>query len=400
MALIASRLNRIKPSATMAVTGRAQELKAAGVDVIGLGAGEPDFDTPENAKEAAISAMRAGQTKYTQVPGTLELREAICAKFKRENGLDYTPAQIQVACGGKQSIYNAIMATVDENDEVIIPAPYWVSYPDIVLLAEGKPVIVQAKQGNGFKINAEQLEAVITPKTKWLLLNSPSNPTGAAYSKEELKALTDVLLRHKHVFLMTDDIYEHVIYDEFEFTTPAQLEPKLYDRTLTLNGVSKAYAMTGWRIGYAAGPLELIKGMNKVQSQSTSHAASISQAAAVEALNGPQEFIAKNNAIFKDRRDLVVSMLNQAEGLECLTPQGAFYVYPSCAGMIGKTTPEGKVLTSDFDVATYLLEAEGIAVVFGEAFGLSPFFRISYATGTELLVEACKRIQRACDNLE
>jgi|TARA_B110001454_G_scaffold203397_1_gene211304 aspartate aminotransferase len=384
----------------MAVTGRAQELKAAGVDVIGLGAGEPDFDTPENVKEAAISAMRAGQTKYTQVPGTLELREAICAKFKRENGLDYTPAQIQVACGGKQSIYNAIMATVDENDEVIIPAPYWVSYPDIVLLAEGKPVIVQAKQGNGFKINAEQLEAAITPKTKWLLLNSPSNPTGAAYSKEELKALTDVLLRHKHVFLMTDDIYEHVIYDEFEFTTPAQVEPKLYDRTLTLNGVSKAYAMTGWRIGYAAGPLELIKGMNKVQSQSTSHAASISQAAAVEALNGPQEFIAKNNAIFKERRDLVVSMLNQAEGLECLTPQGAFYVYPSCAGMIGKTTPEGKVLTSDFDVATYLLEAEGIAVVFGEAFGLSPFFRISYATGTELLVEACKRIQRACDNLE
>ena len=400
MALIASRLNRIKPSATMAVTGRAQELKAAGVDVIGLGAGEPDFDTPENVKGAAISAMRAGQTKYTQVPGTLELREAICAKFKRENGLDYTPAQIQVACGGKQSIYNAIMATVDENDEVIIPAPYWVSYPDIVLLAEGKPVIVQAKQGNGFKINAEQLEAAITPKTKWLLLNSPSNPTGAAYSKEELKALTDVLLRHKHVFLMTDDIYEHVIYDEFEFTTPAQVEPKLYDRTLTLNGVSKAYAMTGWRIGYAAGPLELIKGMNKVQSQSTSHAASISQAAAVEALNGPQEFIAKNNAIFKERRDLVVSMLNQAEGLECLTPQGAFYVYPSCAGMIGKTTPEGKVLTSDFDVATYLLEAEGIAVVFGEAFGLSPFFRISYATGTELLVEACKRIQRACDNLE
>ena len=400
MALIASRLNRIKPSATMAVTGRAQELKAAGVDVIGLGAGEPDFDTPENVKEAAISAMRAGQTKYTQVPGTLELREAICAKFKRENGLDYTPAQIQVACGGKQSIYNAIMATVDENDEVIIPAPYWVSYPDIVLLAEGKPVIVQAKQGNGFKINAEQLEAAITPKTKWLLLNSPSNPTGAAYSKEELKALTDVLLRHKHVFLMTDDIYEHVIYDEFEFTTPAQVEPKLYDRTLTLNGVSKAYAMTGWRIGYAAGPLELIKGMNKVQSQSTSHAASISQAAAVEALNGPQEFIAKNNAIFKERRDLVVSMLNQAEGLECLTPQGAFYVYPSCAGMIGKTTPEGKVLTSDFDVATYLLEAEGIAVVFGEAFGLSPFFRISYATGTELLVEACERIQRACGNLE
>jgi aspartate aminotransferase len=399
MALISSRLNRIKPSATMAVTGRAQELKAAGIDVISLGAGEPDFDTPENAKEAAIAAMRAGQTKYTQVPGTLELREAICAKFKRENSLSYVPEQIQVASGGKQSIYNAIMATIDENDEVIIPAPYWVSYPDIVLLAEGKPVIVQAKQENGFKINAQQLEAAITPKTKWLILNSPSNPTGAAYSREELKALTDVLLRHEHVFLMTDDIYEHVIYDKFEFATPAQVEPKLYNRILTLNGVSKAYAMTGWRIGYAAGPVELIKGMNKIQSQSTSHAASISQAAAVAALNGPQEFIAKNNVVFKERRDLVVSMLNQAEGLECLTPQGAFYVFPSCAGMIGKTTSEGKVLTSDIEVATYFLESEGVAVVFGAAFGLSPFFRISYATGTDILVEACTRIQRACRNL-
>ena len=399
MALISSRLNRIKPSATMAVTARAQELKAAGVDVIGLGAGEPDFDTPENAKEAAITAIRAGKTKYTQVPGTLELREAICAKFKRENSLDYAPEQIQVASGGKQSIYNAIMATVDKNDEVIITAPYWVSYPDIVLLAEGKPVIVQANKENGFKINAEQLEAAITSKTKWLILNSPSNPTGAAYSREELKALTDVLLRHEHVFLMTDDIYEHVIYDEFEFTTPAQVEPKLYRRTLTLNGVSKAYAMTGWRVGYAAGSIELIKGMNKVQSQSTSHAASISQAAAVAALNGPQEFIAENNAVFKERRDIVVSMLNQAEGLECLIPQGAFYVYPSCAGMIGKKTPDGTVLANDLDVATYFLESEGVAVVFGAAFGLSPFFRISYATGTELLVEACKRIQRACSNL-
>jgi aspartate aminotransferase len=383
----------------MAVTGRAQELKEAGVDVIGLGAGEPDFDTPENAKEAAIAAMRAGQTKYTQVPGTLELREAICAKFKRENSLDYIPEQIQVAAGGKQSIYNAIMATIDANDEVIIPAPYWVSYPDIVLLAEGKPVIVQAKQENGFKINAQQLEAAITPRTKWFILNSPSNPTGAAYSKEELKALTDVLLRHEHVFLMTDDIYEHVIYDKFEFTTPAQVEPKLYNRTLTLNGVSKAYAMTGWRIGYAAGPLELIKGMNKIQSQSTSHAASISQAAAVAALNGPQEFIAKNNAIFKERRDLVVSMLNQSEGLECLTPQGAFYVYPSCAGIIGKKTPEGNILKNDLEIATYFLESEGVAVVFGAAFGLSPFFRISYATGTEILIDACTRIQRACRNL-
>lgn len=400
MALIASRLNRIKPSATMAVTGRAQELKAAGVDVIGLGAGEPDFDTPENAKEAGIAAIRAGKTKYTLVPGTMELREAVCAKFERENGLKYTPAQIQVATGGKQSIYNAIMATVEEGDEVIIPAPYWVSYPDIVLLAEGTPVIIDGGQENGFKITADQLEAAITPKTKWFILNSPSNPTGTAYTKAELKALTDVVLRHEQVWIMTDDIYEHIVYDDFEFSTPAEVEPKLYDRILTLNGVSKAYAMTGWRIGYAAGPEELIKAMNKVQSQSTSHAASISQAAAVEALNGPQDFIKSNNAVFKERRDLVVSMLNQANGIECLTPEGAFYVYPSCAGMIGKTTPNGKVLESDLDVATYLLEAEGVAVVFGEAFGLSPYFRVSYATSTELLVEACERIQRACGNLK
>jgi aspartate aminotransferase len=400
MALIASRLNRIKPSATMAVTGRAQELKAAGVDVIGLGAGEPDFDTPENAKEAGIAAIRAGKTKYTLVPGTMELREAVCAKFERENGLKYTPAQIQVATGGKQSIYNAIMATVEEGDEVIIPAPYWVSYPDIVLLAEGTPVIIDGGQENGFKITADQLEAAITPKTKWFILNSPSNPTGTAYTKAELKALTDVVLRHEQVWIMTDDIYEHIVYDDFEFSTPAEVEPKLYDRILTLNGVSKAYAMTGWRIGYAAGPEELIKAMNKVQSQSTSHAASISQAAAVEALNGPQDFIKSNNAVFKERRDLVVSMLNQANGIECLTPEGAFYVYPSCAGMIGKTTPDGKVLESDLDVATYLLEAEGVAVVFGEAFGLSPYFRVSYATSTELLVEACERIQRACGNLK
>jgi len=397
--ILASRLSRIQPSATMAVTGRAQELKAAGVDVIGLGAGEPDFDTPENAKDAAIAAIKAGKTKYTLVPGTMELREAVCAKFERENGLTYTPAQIQVASGGKQNIYNAVMATVEEGDEVVIPAPYWVSYPDIVLLAEGTPVIVQCVQENNFKMTGEQLEAAITPKTKWLILNSPSNPTGAAYTRDELKALTDVLLRHPHVWVMTDDMYEHIIYDDFEFSTPAQIEPALYDRCLTLNGVSKAYAMTGWRIGYAAGPEELIKAMNKVQSQSTSHATSISQAAAVEALNGPQDFIAANNAVFKERRDLVVSMLNQADGLDCLTPEGAFYVYPSCAGMIGKTTPDGKVLESDLDVATYLLEAEGVAVVFGEAFGLSPYFRVSYATATELLIEACERIQRACGNL-
>ncbi len=397
--ILASRLSRIQPSATMAVTGRAQELKAAGVDVIGLGAGEPDFDTPENAKDAAIAAMKAGQTKYTLVPGTMALREAVCAKFERENGLTYTPAQIQVASGGKQNIYNAVMATVEEGDEVIIPAPYWVSYPDIVLLAEGTPVIVQCAQENNFKMTGEQLEAAITPKTKWLILNSPSNPTGAAYTKAELKALTDVLMRHPHVWVMTDDMYEHIIYDDFEFSTPAQIEPELYDRCLTLNGVSKAYAMTGWRIGYAAGPEELIKAMNKVQSQSTSHATSISQAAAVEALNGPQDFIAANNAVFKERRDLVVSMLNQADGIDCLTPEGAFYVYPSCAGMIGKTTPDGKVLESDLDVATYLLEGEGVAVVHGEAFGLSPYFRVSYATATELLIEACERIQRACGNL-
>ena len=397
--ILASRLSRIQPSATMAVTGRAQELKAAGVDVIGLGAGEPDFDTPENAKDAAIAAMKAGQTKYTLVPGTMALREAVCAKFERENGLTYTPAQIQVASGGKQNIYNAVMATVEEGDEVIIPAPYWVSYPDIVLLAEGTPVIVQCAQENNFKMTGEQLEAAITPKTKWLILNSPSNPTGAAYTKAELKALTDVLMRHPHVWVMTDDMYEHIIYDDFEFSTPAQIEPELYDRCLTLNGVSKAYAMTGWRIGYAAGPEELIKAMNKVQSQSTSHATSISQAAAVEALNGPQDFIAANNSVFKERRDLVVSMLNQADGIDCLTPEGAFYVYPSCAGMIGKTTPDGKVLESDLDVATYLLEGEGVAVVHGEAFGLSPYFRVSYATATELLIEACERIQRACGNL-
>jgi aspartate aminotransferase len=399
MALIASRLNRIKPSATMAVTGRAQELKASGIDVISLGAGDPDFDTPENAKEAAIIAMKAGKTKYTLVPGTIELREAICAKFKRENGLDYNPDQVQVASGGKQSIYNAIMATVEEGDEVVIIAPYWVSYPDIVLLAEGTPVIIQGSEVNRFKITAEELEAAITPKTKWLMLNSPSNPSGAAYSKNELKALTDVLLRHEHVYLMADDIYEHIIYDDFDFKTPAQVEPKIYDRTLTLNGVSKAYAMTGWRIGYAAGPIELIKAMNKIQSQSTSHASSISQAAAVEALSGPQDFIERNNAIFKERRDLVVSMINKASGLKCMTPEGAFYVYPSCAGIIGKKTPDGKVLTNDMDVATYFLEAEGVAVVFGEAFGLSPFFRISYATSTEILVEACERIQRACRDL-
>ena len=395
MAFTASRLDRIAPSPTMAVTGRARELKAAGVDVIGLGAGEPDFDTPEHVKEAAAKAIRDGYTKYTDVPGAIKLREAICAKFERENGLTYTPDQIQVACGGKQNIYNAIMASVESGDEVIIPAPYWVSYPDIVLLAEGTPVIVQCSAENGFKLQPEDLEASITPNTKWVMLNSPSNPTGAAYTRDELKALTDVLIRHDHVWIMTDDIYEHIVYDGFEFATVAQVEPRLKDRTATLNGVSKAFSMTGWRVGYSAAPLELTKAMNKIQSQSTSHTSSISQAAAIAALNGPLDFLEARNAKFKERRDQVVSMLNQVDGLKCLMPEGAFYVYPECEGLIGKTTHDGRVLKTDGDVATYLLEAEGVAVVFGEAFGLSPFFRISYATASDLLEDACTRIKRA-----
>jgi aspartate aminotransferase len=395
MSFLAARLDRIQPSPTMAVTDMARALKAQGRDVIGLGAGEPDFDTPEHVKEAAYEAMKAGQTKYTDVPGTAALREAVCAKFKRENGLEYTPAQVQVACGGKQSIYNAMMATLDPGDEVVIPAPYWVSYPDIVLLCDGQPVIVPCPAENRFKLQPSDLDAAITPKTKWVMLNSPSNPTGAAYTRDELKALTDVLLRHPHVWVITDDMYEHVIYDDFEFTTPAQVEPALFARTLTLNGVSKAYAMTGWRVGYAAAPGPIIGAMNKVQSQSTSHTSSISQAAAVAALNGPQDFIAEHNRIFQERRDLVVSMLNQAPGIECLTPEGAFYVYPSCAGLIGKKTPDGKTIETDSDFCTYLLESEGVAVVLGTAFGLAPHFRISYATSTEALEEACTRIQRA-----
>ncbi len=379
----------------MAVTARARELKAAGENVIGLGAGEPDFDTPEHVKEAAAKAMKDGYTKYTDVPGSIELRTAICDKFERENGLKYTPDQVQVACGGKQNIYNAMMASLNPGDEVIIPAPYWVSYPDIVLLAEGTPIIVPCSAENRFKMQPDELEAAITPKTKWLMLNSPSNPTGAAYTHDELKALTDVLLRHPHVWVMTDDIYEHIVYDGFEFTTPAQVEPGIYDRTLTLNGLSKAFSMTGWRVGYAAGPKELIGAMNKVQSQSTSHTSSISQAASIAALNGPLDFLEERNAVFKERRDMVVSMLNQATGIDCLTPEGAFYVYPKCEGMIGKKTPDGDVLNTDGEVATYLLESEGVAVVFGEAFGLTPFFRISYATGTDLLEDACQRIQRA-----
>jgi len=400
MPFIAKRLSNIKPSPTIAVSTKAAELKAAGRDVIGLGAGEPDFDTPEHIKAAAKAAIDAGATKYTAVAGTKELRDAICAKLKRDNGLEYTPEQITVGCGGKQTIYNALIATLDPGDEVIIPAPYWVSYPDITLLAEGTPVFVDCPVEDNFKLKPKALEAAITPKTKWLILNSPSNPTGAAYSRAEMKALTDVLMKHPHVWVMTDDMYEFIVYDDFEFVTPAQVEPGLMNRTLTLNGVSKAYAMTGWRVGYAAGPLEIIKAMNKVQSQSTTHTASVSQAAAVEALNGDHSFLAERNAIFKERRDIVVEMLNKAQGLTCAIPEGAFYVYPSCAGVIGKKTPDGKEIKTDEDFVTYLLEAEGVAAVHGEAFGLSPYFRVSYATSTENLVEACTRIQRACAALK
>ena len=396
MPFIANRLSRIQPSPTIAISTKAREMKAAGHDVIGLGAGEPDFDTPAHIKEAAKAAMDRGDTKYTAVAGTPELRQAICAKFRRDNDLDYTPEQISVGCGGKQTIYNALMATLDPGDEVIIPAPYWVSYPDITLLAEGTPVIVQCPAENDFKLKPEDLEAAITPKTKWLILNSPSNPTGAAYDHADMKAITDVLLRHPNVWVMTDDMYELVVYDGFQFVTPAQVEPALYERTLTLNGVSKAYCMTGWRVGYAAGAVEVIKAMNKVQSQSTTHTSSISQAAAAAALNGPQDFIAEHNAVFKERRDLVVDMLNAADGLSCPKPEGAFYVYPSCSGVIGKKTADGKTIQTDDDFIAYLLETQGVAAVQGSAFGLSPHFRVSYATSTEALTEACGRIQKAC----
>ncbi len=399
MSVIAERLSRIKPSPTIAVSTKARELKAAGRDVIGLGAGEPDFDTPDNVKNAAIKAIQDGDTKYTAVDGTPALKEAISAKFKRENGLDYSPAEITVGTGGKQVLYNAFQATVNAGDEVIIPAPYWVSYPDMVLLAEGEPVFVSCGANHNFKLQPEALEEAITPKTRWLILNSPSNPTGSAYTHAEMKALTDVLMRHPQVWVLTDDMYEHLVYDDFEFVTPAQVEPGLKDRTLTMNGVSKAYAMTGWRIGYAGGPEPLIKAMAKVQSQSTSNPSSISQAAAVEALNGPQDFIAERAAVFKQRRDLVVAMLNDCPGLHCATPEGAFYVYPSCAGCIGKKTPEGKKIETDEDFVTYLLESVGVAAVQGEAFGLSPHFRVSYATSTEALQEACKRIKKACEAL-
>ncbi len=397
---LAESLARVKPSATMAVTDMARQLRAAGRDVIGLGAGEPDFDTPENIKQAAIDAIARGETKYTAVTGIDELKQAICDKFKRDNNLDYEPAQVFVAPGGKPVIYDAMMATLNPGDEVVIPAPYWVSYPDIVNLAGGTPVAVETRAEDGFKLQPQDLEAAITPKTKWFIFNSPSNPSGAAYSAEELKKLTDVLVKHPHVWILTDDMYEHLVYDNFVFATPAQVEPQLYERTLTMNGVSKAYCMTGWRIGYCAGPQQLIKAMTKIQSQSTSNPTSISQWAALEALTGPQDFIAAHNEHFKRRRDLVVKMLNEADGIECITPEGAFYVYPSCAGCIGKTAPDGMEIDGDEAFAKALLEAEGVAVVHGEAFGLSPFFRISYATSDENLVEACERIQRFCASLK
>ncbi|HMT13936.1 MAG TPA: pyridoxal phosphate-dependent aminotransferase [Aestuariivirga sp.] len=399
MGFISDSLSRIQPSATIAISNKALALKAEGKNVIGLAAGEPDFDTPQNIKDAAIAAIQSGKTKYTAVDGIPELKAAIVAKFKRENGLDYKPSQVSVGTGGKQVLFNALLATVNPGDEVIIPAPYWVSYPDIVMLAGGTPVIVQSSAENAFKLKAADLEKAITKRTKWLILNSPSNPSGAAYARAELKAITDVLLRHPHVWVLSDDMYEHLVYDDFVFTTPAQVEPKLYDRTLTMNGVSKAYCMTGWRIGYAAGPENLIKAMAKLQSQSTSNPCSIAQYAAVEALNGPQDFIAANNRVFKQRRDLVVAMLNQARGITCATPEGAFYVYPSCAGAIGKTAPSGNVIGNDEDFVTELLAAEGVAAVHGAAFGTSPCFRISYATATDVLEDACQRIQRFCGNL-
>jgi len=399
MELLSATLDRVKPSPTIAVTTKAAELKAAGRDIIALGAGEPDFDTPQNIKDSAVAAINAGKTKYTAVDGIPELKQAICAKFKRDNRLDYTPSQISVGTGGKQILYNALMATMNPGEEVVIPAPYWVSYPDMVLLAGGTPVIAPATLENNFKLTPEALEEAITPKTKWFIFNSPSNPTGAGYSRDELKALTDVLMRHPHVWVMSDDMYEHLAYDGFEFCTPAEVEPALYDRTLTTNGVSKAYAMTGWRIGYAAGPEKLIGAMRKIQSQSTSNPCTISQWAAVEALNGTQDYIAENNEMFVHRRNLVVEMLSAIPGVTCPTPEGAFYVYPSISGLIGKTSAAGTKITDDETFATALLEETGVAVVFGAAFGLSPNFRVSYATSDEALKEACTRIQTFCAGL-
>ncbi len=399
MSFLADNLARVKPSATIAVTQKARDLKATGRDVISLSAGEPDFDTPENIRAAAIDAINRGETRYTPVPGIPELRSAIVDKFRRENDLDYSVDQIIVGTGGKQVLYNAFAATLNPDDEVIIPTPYWVSYPDMVLLNGGEPVFAPTSLESGFKLTADSLRAALTPRTKWLVFNSPSNPSGAAYSKAELRALADVLLDHPDVWVLTDDMYEHLLYSDEPFATLAQVEPELFNRTLTMNGVSKAYAMTGWRIGYAGGPEELVRAMTKIQSQQTSGTCSIAQWAAVEALNGPQDFIPERASVFRERRDLVVSMLNQATGLECPNPEGAFYVFPSCLGAIGKTTPAGKTIGNDEDFVTELIEAEGVAVVHGSAFGLGPNFRISYATSTELLEDACSRIQRFCNSL-
>ncbi len=399
MNILASRLKRIQPSPTIAMSIKARELKAEGKDIIELAAGEPDFPTPFHIIEAAEEAMSRGETKYTDPDGTPALKQAVCDKFKRDNNLEYVTSQVTIGTGGKQVLYNALMATLNEGDEVIIPAPYWVSYPDMVLLAEGTPKIVECPLDKNFILQPEDLERAITPQTKWIILNSPSNPTGSGYTWEDMKKITDVLIRYPNIWVMTDDMYEHLVYDDFKFCTPAEVEPELYSRTLTVNGMSKAFCMTGWRIGYAAGPENLITAIRKIQSQSTSNPCSISQAASVVALNGPMDFLTKNNEVFKQRRDLVCSMLNQAAGITCPTPDGAFYVYPSCAGLIGKKTPDGKVLKSDEDVVTYFLETEGIAAVHGAAFGLSPHFRISYATSTEALEDACQRIQRACTAL-
>ena len=396
MALLSAAINRIQPSPTLAVTAKAAELRRQGKDIIGLGAGEPDFDTPDFVKEAAIEAIRAGKTKYTVVDGTPEVKAAVQLKFKRDNHLDYATDQISVNVGGKHTIFNALVATIDPGDEVIVPAPYWVSYPDIVSFCGGKPVIVRCPIEAGFKLKPEQLEAAITPATKWLILNSPSNPTGAAYTIGELQALGEVLLRHPHVWILADDMYEHIVYDDFRFGSLAEVVPGLYERTLTVNGASKAYAMTGWRIGFAGGPKQLVKAMAKIQSQSTSNPCSIAQAATVAALTGPQDFLKERARAFQVRRDLVVSLLNEVEGISCPTPEGAFYVYPDCSGLIGRKTPDGKALASDEDVSAYLLESVGVAVVHGAAFGLSPAFRISYATSSETLTAACKRIAKAC----
>jgi len=394
MAFLADVLSRVKPSATMTVTQKARDLKATGRDIISLSVGEPDFDTPDNIKEAAMAAIKRGETKYPPVLGIPPLREAIAAKFKRENELDYKPSDTIVGTGGKQILYNAFLVTMNKGDEVIIPAPYWVSYPEMVAINWGEPVIVSTTLENAFKLKPEDLERAITPRTKWLILNSPSNPTGAAYTRDELKALTDVLMRHPHVWVLSDDMYEHLVYGDFKFTTPVQIEPGLKPRALTMNGVSKAYAMTGWRIGYAAGPAELIKAMDMVQGQQTSGACTIAQWASVEALTGPQDFIPVRRKAFEERRDLVVSMLNQARHIECPKPEGAFYVYPSVAGAIGKTTPSGKTIETDEDFVTELLEETGVAVVHGSAFGQGPNFRVSYATSLKQLENACRKIQR------